>query len=37
MVEAKTNTITPMTHILVWPKMSDSRPPSAKSAARAIR
>ena len=37
MVEATTKTITPITHILVWPKMSESRPPRAKSAARAIR
>ena len=36
-VEAPTKTMTPITHIFVWPKMSESRPPSAKSAARAIR
>ena len=37
MVEAATKTITPITHILVWPKMSDSRPPSANNAASASR
>ena len=37
MVEAPTKTITPITHILVWPKMSESRPPRANSAARASR
>ncbi len=36
-VEAPTKTMTPMTHIFVCPKMSESRPPNAKSAARAIR
>ena len=37
MADATTKTITPITHILVWPKMSESRPPRAKSAAREIR
>ena len=36
-VEATTKTMTPITHIFVWPKMSESRPPSAKSAASACR
>ena len=36
-VEAPTKTITPITHIWVWPKMSESRPPSAKNAASASR
>ena len=36
-MEATTKTITPITHIFVWPKMSDRRPPRANSAARAIR
>ena len=35
--DATTKTMTPITHILVWPKMSESRPPRAKSAAREIR
>ena len=30
MVDATTKTITPMTHILVWPKMSESRPPEGE-------
>ena len=36
-VDATTKTITPITHIRVWPKMSESRPPRAKNAANAIR
>ena len=36
-VEATTKMMTPITHILVCPTMSESRPPSAKSAANAMR
>ena len=35
--EAAAKMITPRTHIRRWPKMSDNRPPSAKSAARERR